>query len=136
MSLARRRGFVNSKLIAMLEFAVALPSGADAALAIVATTCSAVAIPIDTQLTALEINGRLASLRPRAVIVPADEPSAAREAAIARGVAVIEAVREETGKLHLDLKAPQIGPPAAPGEPDAAATAFILQTSGRPRARS
>ena len=88
------------------------------------------AIPIDTQLTALEINGRLASLRPRAVIVPADEPSAAREAAIARGVAVIEAVREETGKLHLDLKAPQIGPPAAPGEPDAAATAFILQSSG------
>ena len=86
--------------------AVALPSGADAALAIVATACSAVAIPIDTQLTALEINGRLASLRPRAVIVPADEPSAAREAAIARGVAVIEAVREETGKLRLNLKAP------------------------------
>ena len=110
--------------------AVALPSGADGALAIVATACAAVAVPIDTQLTAPEIDGRLASLRPRAVIVPADEPSAAREAAIGRGVAVIEAVRERPGKLGLDLSAPKIGATAAAEEPDAAATAFILQTSG------
>jgi oxalate---CoA ligase len=110
--------------------AVALPSGADGALAIVATACAAVAVPIDTQLTAPEIDGRLASLRPRAVIVPADGPSAAREAAIARDVAIIEAVRDEPGKLGLSPSAPRIGPAAAAGESDAAATAFILQTSG------
>ena len=110
--------------------AVALPSGADGALAIVATACAAVAVPIDTQLTAPEIGARLASLRPRAVIVPADGSSPAREAAIARGVAIIEAVRDEPGKLGLSLSAPRIGPAAASGEPDAAAIAFILQTSG------
>ena len=113
------------------QIAVALPSGADGALAIVAAACSAVAVPIDTQLTAPEIDGRLASLRPRAVIVPADAPSAAREAGMGRGVTVLEAVRKDRGRLGLDLSAPKIGAAAAaPLEPDAAATAFILQTSG------
>jgi acyl-CoA synthetase (AMP-forming)/AMP-acid ligase II len=109
---------------------VALPSGADGALAIVATACAAVAVPIDTQLTAPEIDRRLESLRPRAVIVPADGPSPAREAAMGRGVAVIEAVQEGRGRLGLDLNAPRIGAVAAAMEPDAAATAFIMQTSG------
>ena len=109
--------------------AVALPSGADGALAIVATACAAVAVPIDTQLTAPEIDGRLESLRPLAVIVPANGPSPAREVAMGRGVAVIEAVREDRGKLGLELSAPKIGAAAAE-EPDNAATAFILQTSG------
>ena len=109
---------------------VALPSGADGALAIVATACAAVAVPIDTQLTAPEIDRRLESLRPRAVIVPADGPSPAREAAMGRGVAVIEAVRRNRGELGLDLSAPKIGAAAAAEEPDLAATAFILQTSG------
>jgi len=109
--------------------AVALPSGADGALAIVATACAAVAVPIDTQLTAPEIDGRLESLRPLAVIVPANGPSPAREVAMGRGVAVIEAVREDRGKLGLDLSAPKTGAAAAE-EPATAATAFILQTSG------
>jgi oxalate---CoA ligase len=109
--------------------AVALPSGADGALAIVATACAAVAVPIDTQLTAPEIDGRLESLRPFAVIVPANVPSPAREVAMGRGVAVIEAFREDRGKLGLNLSAPKIGPAAAE-EPATAATAFILQTSG------
>jgi oxalate---CoA ligase len=112
------------------RLAVALPSGADGALAIVAAACAAVAVPIDTQLTAPEVDERLALLRPHAVVAPADGPSAAREAAQGRGIAVIEAVREDPGKLGLDLKAPDIGAAAAPGEPDDAATAFILQTSG------
>jgi oxalate---CoA ligase len=110
--------------------AVALPSGADGALAIVATACAAVAVPIDIQLTAPEIAGRFESLRPRAVIVPRDGPSAAREAAMGCGVAVIEAVREGRGSLGLELRAPKIGAPASAIEPVAAATAFIMQTSG------
>ena len=81
-SLAARRGCVNPASTASARVAVALPSGADGALAIVATACAAVAVPIDTQLTAPEIDERLALLRPRAVIVPADGPSAARDVAI------------------------------------------------------
>ena len=110
--------------------AVALPSGADGALAIVAAVCAAVAVPIDTQLTAPEIDGRLALLRPRAVIVPADGPSAARDVGIGRGLAVIEANRIGSGKLGLNLSVPKVGPAATAEEPDAAAIAFILQTSG------
>jgi len=110
--------------------AVALPSGADAALAIVATTCAAVAVPIDTQLTAPEIDGRLALLRPRAVIVPGDGHSAARDVATGRGLTVIEADSEGPGKLGVNLSVPEIGPAAAAEEPDTAAIAFILQTSG------
>ena len=110
--------------------AVALPNGADAALAIVATACAAVAVPIDTQLTAPEIDGRLARLRPRAVIVPGDGPSATRDVAMGRGIAVIEANSEGPGKLGMNLSAPDVGPAAAAEEPDAAAIAFILQTSG------
>jgi acyl-CoA synthetase (AMP-forming)/AMP-acid ligase II len=112
------------------RIAVALPSGADGALTIVATACAGIAVPIDTQLTAPEIDSRLESLRPRAVMVPAEHSSAAREAAIARGVPVIEAAREKPDRLGLDLKAPQIGPAAADEQPEAAATAFILQSSG------
>jgi acyl-CoA synthetase (AMP-forming)/AMP-acid ligase II len=112
------------------RIAVALPSGADGALAIVATACAAVAVPIDTQLTAPEIDGRLAALRPRAVIVPADGPPAARTAATGRGVAVIEAAREVPGKLGLSLSIPMVGPVAPAEGPYAASTAFILQTSG------
>lgn len=110
--------------------AVALLSGAEAALAIVATACAAVAVPIDTQLTALEIDGRLAMLRPRTVIVPGNGPSAARDVAESRGLTVIEANSEGRGKLGLGLSAPEVGPAAAAEEPDAAAIAFILQTSG------
>ena len=121
----RESGFDRSARVA-----VALPNGADAALAIVATACAAVAVPIDTQLTAPEIDGRLASLRPRAVIVPGDGPSATRDVAMGRGLTVIEANREGPGKLGMNLSAPNVGPGAAAEEPDAAAIAFILQTSG------
>jgi oxalate---CoA ligase len=81
-------------------------------------------------LTAPEVDERLALLRPRAVVVPADGPSAARTAADGRGIPVIEASREAPGKLGLRLTHPTIGSPALAAEPEAAATAFILQTSG------
>ena len=112
------------------RLAVAIPTGADGALAIVATACAAVAAPIDTQLTAREIDERLAMLRPRAVLVPGVGPSAARDVAMGRGLTVIEAKNEGPGKLGLHLSVPAVGPAAALDEADAAAIAFILQTSG------
>ena len=110
--------------------AVALPNGADAALAIVATACCAVAVPFDTQLTAPEIDGRFAALRPRAVVVPGDSLSASREVARDRGLAVIEASREGPGKLGLSLNAGKASPPASAEESGSSSIAFILQTSG------
>jgi oxalate---CoA ligase len=112
------------------RIAVALPSGADAALTIVAAACAAVAMPIDTQLTAPEIDQRLAMLRPRAVIVPGDGLSATRDVARGHGLTVIEARSERTGSLGVNLRVPDISATAAAEDPDAASIAFILQTSG------
>ena len=121
----RLAGFDSSARIA-----VALLDGADAALAIVAVACAAVAIPIDMQLTAPEVERRLALLRPRAVVLLRDVSSAAREAALRRGLDIIEASRESSGRLGLILHAPQIGLSAESEGIDATSTAFILQTSG------
>ena len=132
------RGYVARTAVRLREsgldrsarVAVALPSGADAALAIVATACAAVAVPIDTQLTAPEIDGRLASLRPRAVIVPADGPSAARDVAMGRGAYRHRGQPRRPRQARPEFERSRGRPRGPAEEPDAAAIAFILQTSG------
>ena len=62
--------------------------------------------------------------------MPGNGPSAARDLAKVRGLIVIEASREGPDKLGLSLNAREAGPPAPAEDSDAAATAFILQTSG------
>lgn len=110
------------------RIAIALPSGANAAIAIVAAACHATAAPLDTQLTGPEIETRLKALRPSAIIAPAQSRSPAREIAAARGIAVIEA-HSEAGKLGVEWDAGAVAAAAA-DPPDAASIAFILQTSG------
>jgi len=112
------------------RIAVALPNGAQAAMAIVASASAAVAVPIDTQLTAPEIDRRLELLRPRAIIVPGECRSVARSVAEHRGVAIIEASLKTPTKIGLELRVPTVCPSAAPEGPETAAPAFILQTSG------
>ena len=111
------------------RIAVALPSGPQAALAIVAVACTAVAVPIDLQLAAPEVETRLALLRPRAVVVPQDSHSVTRNVAVRLGLTVIEAAAEG-GRLGLCFDVPRTGPPALLEDPDPDAPAFILQTSG------
>jgi len=111
------------------RIAIALP-GAPAALAIVATAACATAAPLDTHLTAPELDRRMAALRPAAVVVPTDSPSPARQVAAGRGIPVIEALPAGPRQLCLTV-AGAVGRPPARGEaPDTASTAFILQTSG------
>jgi oxalate---CoA ligase len=121
----RQSGFDRTARIA-----VALPSGAQAALTIVASACAAVAVPIDTHLTAPEIERRLELLRPRAIITPGEYPSVARSVAEHCGLAVIEATAETPTKIGMGLRIPTVGPTAAPEGPESTAPAFILQTSG------
>ena len=112
------------------RIAVALPNGPQAALAVVAVACAAVAVPIDIQLAAPEVETRLALLRPRAVIVLRQSHSVTRDVAERHGLTVIEAAVERDGKLGLCFDVPRAGPPALLEDPDPAAPAFILQTSG------
>jgi acyl-CoA synthetase (AMP-forming)/AMP-acid ligase II/thioesterase domain-containing protein len=121
----RQAGFDASARIV-----VAIPDSAPAALAIVAVACSAVALPLDPKLTLPEIEARLILLRPSAVLLPRGSRTAARTAAEQQGIAVIEAIAADDGKLGLQLLAPQVGAALPLHEPDPSAPAFILQTSG------
>ena len=112
------------------RIAVAIPDGPQAALAIVAVACAAVAVPIDTKLTAPEVETRLTLLRPRAVIVLRDSESVTRNVAARYQLSIIEAVADDRGRLGLCFDVPRTGTPASVEEPDPAAPAFILQTSG------
>ena len=60
------------------------------------------------------------------------EESAARQAAAASGVTIIEAMHAKAGVLGFDIAAPAAAAAASdePDEPDPDAPAFILQTSG------
>jgi acyl-CoA synthetase (AMP-forming)/AMP-acid ligase II len=110
------------------RIAVAIANNAQAARAIIATVCSAAAVPIDPKLTIAEVERCLQIVRPQAVLVLRGMDSAARSAAGQHGLPVIEADFSREGML--ELKAPSIGPAASADEPDADAPAFILHTSG------
>src|SRR5262249_23229214 len=109
---------------------VAIPDTAPAARAIVAVACSAIAVPLDPKLTLPEVEARLKLLRPSAVLLPRGSRTAARTAAEQQGIAIIEAIAADDGKLGLQLIAPQVGPALPLHDPDPHAPAFILQTSG------
>ena len=97
----RRAGFDRTARVA-----VAMPNGPQTALAIVAVSCSAVCVPLNPRQTLPEIEKCLAAIRPDAVLLMRDEEFAAREAAAAAGVTIIEAVPAKAGVLRLDIAAP------------------------------
>jgi acyl-CoA synthetase (AMP-forming)/AMP-acid ligase II len=109
---------------------IALQDGPQAALAIVSTACSAVAVPINPDLTMAEIAGRLRLVGVDALIVFRRTDSAARAAAEQCGVPVIEAAPTVEGGLSLAFAVPRAGRAEPPSEPDPKAPAVILQTSG------
>jgi acyl-CoA synthetase (AMP-forming)/AMP-acid ligase II/thioesterase domain-containing protein len=112
--------------------AVAMPNGPQAALAIVAVSCAAVCIPLNPRQTLPEIEKCLGAVRPEAIVLMKDEESAARQAAAAAGLTIIEAVPVTAGGLGFDVAAPRAAAAASdePDEPDPEAPAFVLQTSG------
>jgi acyl-CoA synthetase (AMP-forming)/AMP-acid ligase II/acyl carrier protein len=110
--------------------AVAIANPAQAALAIVAISCSATAVPIDPKLTVSEVNRCLQILRPDAVVVLRDTASATRSVAKERGVPIIEASVAQPGRLPLTFAVPKIGSPLPPDETNPHTPLFILHTSG------
>jgi oxalate---CoA ligase len=111
------------------QIAIELPNGPEAALAIVAIGCAAVAIPLDLKLAHAEVEQRLAFLRPSAVLVLKGSNSAARKVAERQSLPIIDAMINP-GRLDLQLSVPQVGAATPNDEPDPDAPAFILQTSG------
>jgi oxalate---CoA ligase len=121
----RRAGFDRHARIA-----VGITNSAEAALAIVAVAASAAAVPIDPKLTFTEVERCLRILRPSAVLIPRGVASATRKVAEHLRLPIIEASVADDSKLGLRLTAPTIGAPAPSDDPDPAAPAFILHTSG------
>jgi acyl-CoA synthetase (AMP-forming)/AMP-acid ligase II len=124
----RRAGFGRSARIA-----VAMPNGPQAALAIVAASCSAVSVPLNPRQTLQEIQKCLMAVRPDAVLLMKDSDSAARQAAESSGITIIEAVQAKEDCICFNI----VEPPATGNakseeldEPNPGSTAFILQTSG------
>ena len=113
--------------------AVAMSNGPQAALAIVAVSCSAVCIPLNPRQTLQEIEKCLATVRPDAILLMRSSESAAREAAQRKGVTIIEAVQAKKNAISFSVgqQTPgQRGVSDETEEPDPNAPAFILQTSG------
>jgi acyl-CoA synthetase (AMP-forming)/AMP-acid ligase II len=120
-----RAGFRRSDRIALV-----LPSGPQAAMMIAAVSCSAIAIPLDPRLALPEVERRLALLRPAAIILPENAPSAARTLAERGSLPIIEAGLPEPGTLEPCFAIPAVGAAVSLEEPDEEAPAVILQTSG------
>jgi acyl-CoA synthetase (AMP-forming)/AMP-acid ligase II/acyl carrier protein len=112
------------------RIAVAIANPAQAALAIVAVSCSATAVPIDPKLTVPEVNRCLQILRPDAVLLLRETTSATRSVAKDRRVPIIEASVTRPGRLPLTFAVAKIGSPLPLDEPNAHTPLFILHTSG------
>jgi acyl-CoA synthetase (AMP-forming)/AMP-acid ligase II/thioesterase domain-containing protein/acyl carrier protein len=108
---------------------IVVPEAAQAALAIVAVACCAVAVPIDPRLTRSEFGQFLDALQLDALLIVRDGPAASYRAAEQHGIVLIEAV-PKPGKLGLELRTPHADGPTPPEEADPDAPAFILRSSG------
>ena len=115
------------------RIAIAMGDGAQAAVAIVAVSCSAVSVPLNPKQTAAEIDACLARVRPHALLVASGIDSVARRAAERQGIPLIEATAAADGTPAFSLPMTEGARTEAPEEsddPDPDASAFILQTSG------
>ena len=114
------------------KIAIAFPNGPYAALAIVAISCCATAIPINPKQTADEIETCLNSLRPDAVLALQNHDTAARRLAERHGIPIIEAMPagDKTIGFTMDAAQRPMGKMVSQDEPRPESVAFILQTSG------
>ncbi|MDA9498389.1 non-ribosomal peptide synthetase [Bradyrhizobium sp. CCBAU 11357] len=113
------------------RIAVALPRGADSALALIAVASGCACVPVNPDLTADELQRYFSELKLTALVTRADMNSASRDVARALDIAVIDFV---AGPAH-DLGgctfiASAIGPANASGASRGDDDAFILLTSG------
>jgi acyl-CoA synthetase (AMP-forming)/AMP-acid ligase II len=112
------------------RIAIALKDAPRAALAIVSVSCSAIAVPVDPNLTFVEVETRLRLVEADAALVLSGDDSPLRRSAEALGIIILEAIPAAEERLSFSLSAPKkplLGPN---GNTDACAPAFILQSSG------
>lgn len=121
------------------KVAILLPDSLELAVAIVASACHAVAVPLNPKATATEIDGLFARLHIDAVLTSNRIDTAARAMAVRLGIPLFDVTRDDYGSLKME----GVGESAAlhgemrlvrDADPDD--LAVILQTSattGRPK---
>ena len=111
--------------------AVALPRGADSALALIAVASGCACVPVNPELTSDELQRYFSELKLAALLTRADINSASRDAARALDIAVIDFVPGPVGDLGgCAFVGPAIGAANPSGAPRGDDDAFILLTSG------
>lgn len=109
---------------------VLLPEAPQAAVAIIAIACSAVAVPLDPRLGPAELDQFLQQLPLDALLIGSDGDQQGRAAAERHGLMLISADAAEDGSSALRLAMPVAAQPAPDELPEPDAPAFILRSSG------
>lgn len=113
------------------RIAVALPRGADSALALIAVASSCACVPVNPDLTADELQRYFSELKLTALVTRADMNSPSRDVAKALDIAVIDFVPGPKYDLGgCEFAGPTVGPANGSGGSRADDDAFILLTSG------
>jgi amino acid adenylation domain-containing protein len=113
------------------RIAVALPRGADSALALIAVASSCACVPVNPDLTADELQRYFSELKLTALVTRADMNSASRDVARALDIAVIDFVPGPEMDLGgCEFTGPTVGAACTHGVASAEDDAFILLTSG------
>ncbi|MCP3405770.1 non-ribosomal peptide synthetase [Bradyrhizobium sp. CCGB01] len=113
------------------RIAVALPRGADSALALIAVASTGACVPVNPDLTADELQRYFSELQLTALVTRADMNSPSRDVAKALDIAVIDFVPGPDDNLGgCAFVGPVVGPASASGASRGDDDAFILLTSG------
>lgn len=113
------------------RIAVALPRGADSALALIAVASACACVPVNPDLTADELQRYFSELKLRGLVTRADMNSTSRDVARALDIAVIDFVPGPDDHLGAcTLTGPAVGPASAGDASRGDDDAFILLTSG------
>jgi oxalate---CoA ligase len=111
--------------------AIVLPNGPEMATAFIAIACGATTAPLNPAYKAEELDFYLGDLNAKALVVQQGVPGPAREAAVKRGIPVLDLVPGElAGDFTLRSEAALSGTPALAGAAQAEDIALVLHTSG------
>lgn len=113
------------------RIAVALPRGADSALALIAVASSCACVPVNPDLTADELQRYFSELKLTALVTRADMNSPSRDVAKVLNIAVIDFMPGPKDDLAgCEFVGPTVAPANRSGASRADDDAFILLTSG------
>jgi acyl-CoA synthetase (AMP-forming)/AMP-acid ligase II/thioesterase domain-containing protein/acyl carrier protein len=107
-----------------------LPDGPELLLTLLAAMSVGIAVPLAWGMTRHEYASRLFPGLARAVVLPADADSPAREIAAEAGLPVIEARSAPDGGVTLASVAEAAGPEVAPSRPRPEDVALVISSSG------